>query len=301
MADTDTTTSRPPRAGASQPSLDRASFWERGYTVVRQLLSAEEVAQLRETVQRSVAEAERDGMLGSETGAEGTVRGRRGDLLSDPALRHVLLDDRVLGVVGELLGGQPAYFGDSSARVGRSGTREWHRDNVNRSRLRGGRDWQDPYPLLRCGLYLQDQARHSGGLAVRPGSNRLGRMRPSLPKLVDAHAGDMVTWTLRTYHSAEVVRLRGLPRLPLAPRLQSLLPSALRVPEDSERMVLFMTFACEGEQLDYYIDYLRGRDYMQEAWSHSRFGPEVWEQAEQAGLRLLAPVPAYGSPADGAG
>jgi hypothetical protein len=167
---------------------------------------------------------------------------------------------------------------------------------VNRSRLRGGPDWHDPYPLLRCGLYLQDQALHSGGLALRPGSNRPGRRLPTLGKLVAAGAGDLVAWDLRTVHSGEVVRARGLPGLALNPRLQSLIPEQRRVPEGRERIVMFMTFGLPGSHLDNYLEYLKGRDYMQQIWSASQFGPEAWSQAESAGLHVLQPVPSYGSP-----
>lgn len=280
--------------------LDRKDFRARGYTVVRGLFAPEEIARLRVIAQDTIAQGEREGRVASGPGKEGTIRSGAGDLLSIPSLRHVLLDPRLLEVVGELLGCQPQYFGDSSFRIGKNGVRGWHRDNVNRRRWRGGPDWSDPYPLLRCGLYLQDQARHSGGLALRPHSNRPGLVRPTLPKLVDARAGDLVVWELRTVHSGEAVRLRGLPDLPLHPRLQTLLPQGARLPDDGERIVFFMTFAGPGAHLDHYIEYLESRDYMQGAWAGSRFGPEVWEQARQAGLHVLQPIPAYGAPPEDA-
>jgi phytanoyl-CoA dioxygenase PhyH len=278
--------------------VDARAFRERGYAVVRQLFEPAEVARLRETARATLAELDRQGRVTPDPGSEGTIRSGAGDLLSHRALRHVLLDSRVLGVVTELLGGEPVYFGDSSFRVGKNGVRGWHRDNVDRRRWRGGPDWHDPYPLLRCGLYLQDQSRHSGGLALRPSSSRPGRLRPTLGKLVDARAGDLVAWNLRTVHSGEAVRMQGLPRLALHPRLQTWLPDAMRVPDDGERIVMFMTFALAGPHLDHYLEYLKGRDYMRDAWSSSRFGPEVWAEAEGAGLRMLAPVPTYGAPAD---
>ncbi len=274
--------------------LDAVAFRERGYNLVRQLFDAQEVQQLRRIAQETVARAEREGRAGSSTGSEGTFQNGPGDLLSMSSVRHVLLDPRVLAVVRELLGGQPVYFGDSSLRIGKNGARGWHRDNVNRRRWRQGADWQDPYPLLRCGLYLQDQVRHSGGLALRPRSNRLGLVRPTLPRLVDARAGDLVVWSLRTVHSGEVVRMRWLPGFPLHPRVQTWLPQSMRAPEDAKRIVLFMTFACTGPQLDYYIDYLKRRDYMQAAWAASHFGPDALKEAESAGLRVILPVPTYG-------
>jgi hypothetical protein len=280
------------------PGVDREAFRRRGYTVVEQLVNAEEVEQLRELALDTLAEHERDGRAGADPGREGTIRGAHGDLLSIPALRHVLLDPRILRVARDLLGGTPSYFGDSSVRVGKNGMRGWHRDNVNRRRWRGGPDWRDPYPLLRCGLYLQDQERFSGGLALRPSSNQSRRWLPTRGMLVRARAGDLVVWDLRTIHSGEVVRVRGLSRLALNPRLQTLVPDTLRVPEERERVVMFMTFALPGEHLDNYVTYLQTRDYMRAAWAGARVAPEVWAQAESAGLRVLRSIPEYSALGD---
>jgi Phytanoyl-CoA dioxygenase (PhyH) len=282
----------------SFPGVDRSTFRERGYTIVKGLFSLDEIKRLRTVALEAVAELERDGLINADSGIEGEIRASSCDLLSIPSLRHVLLDERLLEVVRELLGGQPSYFGDSSLRVGKNGTRGWHRDNVDRRRWRGGADWHDPYPILRCGLYLQDQAAHSGGLALRPGSSQPNRRLPTLPKLVAAQAGDLVAWELRTVHSGEAVRPRGLPRMTLNPRLQTLLPESLRVPEQVQRIVMFMTFAIPGPHLDNLLAYYRTRDYMRNSWASSRFGPAVWEQADGAGLHLLAPTPEYGTPAD---
>lgn len=285
---------------ASHPGASRTRLSREGYTVVADLLGGGEVERLRETAVKTIAELETQGLTTTERGQDGTLRASTCDLLSIPSLRHVLLDARLLGVIEQLLGGRPCYFGDSSVRVGKTGARAWHRDNVDRVRWRGGPDWADPYPLLRCGLYLQDQARHSGGLALRPCSNRPERRLPTLPRLVRAKAGDLVAWDLRTVHSGEVVRARGLPWLALNPRLQTLLPQAMRVPDDRDRIVMFMTFGLAGSHLDNYLAYLKTRDYMRDSWINSRFGREAWDEAENAGLTVLHPTPEYGTPAAGA-
>jgi hypothetical protein len=262
---------------------------------VRQLFELDEVEQLRKIALEAIGELDRSGLTVSDSGSEGSIRVSNCDLLTIPALRHVLIDPRLLHAIRELLGGEPVYFGDSSLRVGKNGGRAWHRDNVDRVRWRGGPDWHDPYPLLRCGLYLQDQARHSGGLALRPGSNRADRRSPSVPRLVDAGAGDLVAWSLRTIHSGEAVRPRGFRRLALSPRLQTRLPERMRVPDGRERIVMFMTFGLPSAHLDHFVSYLGTRDYMRDSWAGSRFGPEVWRQAESAGLRVSRPTPEYGT------
>ncbi len=285
--------------------VDRDAFRKRGYTLVRQLLDTQEVQQLRSLAKEAITQGEREGRISPSRGKEGTLW-NGGDLLGIPAVRHMLLDQRVLGIVRELLGdGEVVYFGDSNLRIGKNGERGWHRDNVDRRRYwhrhnvdgrrwGSGPDWSGEYPLLRCALYLQDQSRHSGGVALRPGSNRPGLVRPTLPMLIDAHAGDLIAWELKTVHSAEVVRLRWLPGFPLHPRVQTWLPQGLRVPEETSRTVLFMTFAHAGAHLDRYLDYLKSRDYMVAHWANSRFGPEALEEAERSGLRVIQPVPTYG-------
>jgi hypothetical protein len=277
--------------------IDRSSFTERGYTVVRRLFEPDEIARLRTVALGAMEDLRGRDLTAIEAGVEGDMRYSSCDLLSIAALRPVLLDKRLLRVIGELLAGEPSYFGDSSFRVGKNGYRAWHRDNVDRVRWRGGPDWRDPYPLLRCGLYLQDQTRNSGGLAVRPRSNRPERRRPTLPALVEAGVGDLVVWDLRTVHAGEVVRLRGLPKLALNPRLQTRLPESLRLPDNQPRIVLFMTFGLPGAHLDNLLSYYRTRDYMRESWMNSRFGEEVWAEAEQAGLNVLHPTAEYGTPA----
>jgi hypothetical protein len=265
---------------------------KRGYVIVRQMFDADEVAQIRTGARERIAEMERAGRTVSFTGPEGTAYGGGGDLLVMPRLRHLVYDPRVVSVAEQLLGGKPIYFGDSGFSMGKSGIRGWHRDNANRRRWPGGPDWHNPpYPLVRCGIYPQDQSRHSGGLALRPHSHRPGLVRPTLPKLVDASAGDMIVWNLRTVHSGEVVRLRGLPWLPLHPRLQTYLPEALRVPDHDERILLSVTFARAGEHLDHYIEHMQSRG----DWKYTPPEPEVWTKAEDAGLQMLAPTAAPGA------
>jgi hypothetical protein len=276
--------------------LDRSRLIERGYTVVRGLFEPEEIARLRTVALETMEELKQQGLTAIEAGREGDMRYSSCDLLSISQLRQVLLDPRLVQAAKELLGGEPSYFGDSSFRIGKNGYRAWHRDNVDRVRWRGGPDWRDPYPLVRCGLYLQDQSRRSGGLAVRPHSNRPGRRLPTLPALVDAGAGDLVAWDLRTVHAGEVVRVRGLRKLALNPRLQTYMPESMRLPDDQPRIVLFMTFGLGGAHLDNLLGYYRTRDYMCDSWMNSRFGPEVWAEAESAGLHVLHPTAEYGTP-----
>lgn len=289
-----TPTAADPRADA-YPGVDRELFWARGYAVIKRLFDPAEIEKLREDAARAMIAAERNGLATHDRGPEGIVRYARCDVLSLPEVRHVILDRRLLAVIGELLDGTPTYFGESVLRIGTHGGRAWHRDNADRVKRLGGLDWHDPYRVLRCGVYMQDQAHFSGGLAVRPRSNRPGPQVRALPLLVEAEPGDLVVWDLRTVHSGEVIRLRLAPKFPLHPLLQTRLPQSLRLNDERERMVIFMSFGRRGPHLDHYIEYLRTREQNREIWGTSRFGPEVWEQAAEAGLDVLQVAPAYGT------
>jgi hypothetical protein len=279
--------------------VDRDRFWQRGYTVVKRLFAPEEIETLREQSTRAMAGLEQRGLVMTEPGPEGVARLARCDVLSIPEVRHTLFDQRLLHVIGELLGDRPVYYGESVLRIGKQGGRAWHRDNVNRTKRHGGLDWHDPYRILRCGVYMQDQTRHSGGLALRPCSNRPGLHLRSLPIYIDAEPGDLIAWDLRTVHSGEVVRLRLAPRIALPPRLQSRIPDSWRLGDERERIVMFMTFGIRGPHLDHYIAYLKTRKQARELWQTSRFGADVWEQAAQAGLDMFAVTPEYGTPVEG--
>jgi hypothetical protein len=286
---------------AVPPTVDRDRFWQRGYVIVRRLFEPSEIETLRAESVRAMAELQRRGLTITDQGPEGTASYGQCDVLSIPEVRHVLLDPRLVGVMRELLGDRPAYFGESVLRIGKHGGRAWHRDNVDRIKRRGGPDWQASYRILRCGVYMQDQASYSGGLALRPRSNQPGLRAPSMPVLVDAVPGDLIVWDLRTVHCGEVIRLRAAPKLPLHPLLQTWLPDRMRLDDQRERMVMFMTFGLRGPHLDHHIDYLKTRKQNRELWATSRFGPDVWDQADKAGLDVLAATPDYGAPPHAAG
>ena len=99
---------------------------------------------------------------------------------------------------------------------------------------------------------------------------------------------------MRIAHAGEVVRLRKAPRLPLPLSLQGRLPASMAAPEERERVVMFPTFALPGPDLESWLVYQRGREYVQTFWSHSKFPDSVWEEARSAGLQLVSPVPGWG-------
>ncbi len=255
------------------PVVNVNEFWTNGYVILRGAFSPAEIEDLRQRALRS--------------------RSHKGDLLSNPAVRGALLDERLLGVVRQILGDTPVYFGDSTALFGNEDGFCFHKDNVDRNDPNAP-DWRGRYPLVRFGLYLQDHSRHSGGLHVIPGSHNT--VKPERRGInTRTRPGDLVVWNLRTHHAGNGVVLRLAPGLyiepptlawsprylfPLKKPFPMRIPRFLIAPEQRERVALFGTFGLEGEHLDRFLTGLRARTYAVEKWRASRYDDAVWEAVE---------------------
>lgn len=282
-------------------------FRTSGFVVVKNVFAHGEVQRFRELIDRVRQRAmnTRECHVDRRTGLAMLI----GDLLGKRELAkvdYIIFDPRLLACVKDLLGGQIAYIGDSSAQIG-EGTRGWHKDNVDRARPDGD-DWVGEYDIVRCGIYLQDHRYHSGGLKLKVGShNRVsrwhgdgtwgGRLSFGAGRAVnvDTEPGDVVIWSLRTTHSGNTVRVRGLPRLPVHPLLESHIPHALRVPEDATRISIFCTFGAPGHHLQRYIENQRGREDAVEHYRYSGCGRDVQTLAARRGVQLITPTPDYGA------
>ena len=116
---------------------DAEKFWRDGYLILRNVFSADEIATYRQAAKRVLVPT--------------------ADLLSDPTLTDLLLDDRILSIAKSILGGTPTYFGDSNVSIGPTGS-GYHKDNCDRYD-RKAPDWStDRYPLIRFALA------HAGGI-----------------------------------------------------------------------------------------------------------------------------------------
>lgn len=271
----------------SPEAVPRVELEARGWTVRRAVFTPDEVTGFRAAMASAMALARRQGTVLDVDGPEGRTQWIVGDLFSYDQLGAIVLDDRVLRMASEVLGKTPVYFADSTARIGSNGERAWHRDNVDREF--DGPDWDDDYPIIRMGIYLQDHARHSGGLCVSERSHLDPRQRRH-GRFVDVGAGDLAAWSLRTEHGAEAVRLRFAPNLVLNPRLQTRVPRWARVADTEERMTLFVSFGRRHRLLDRYIDYLGTRDYFQRSVAASAYSGAMHRRIEASGVELAGPA-----------
>jgi hypothetical protein len=262
-----------------------AHYRREGYLVIRDVLASDEVERLRAACERHGA---------------GSVLGRS-------PFTELLLDERIIGPLKQLLGPRILHFGEASARyddkVVDSHSRHFHNDS-----RADDFDFSKPYPVVRVAFYLQDHARRSGGLKLRPRSfERLCRERMGWRRVIRAsrrardprllfmgrstnvasRAGDVVVWNLRLHHSGYAVRLRGLPNLSLLPGIENRVPRWLQIEPDRLRCVIFATFAAPS---DYFESFLRDRverENMVDFWAQSDFDqPYVHELARKAGVTL---------------
>ncbi|MFM1990498.1 MAG: hypothetical protein RJA99_3455 [Pseudomonadota bacterium] len=222
-----------------------------------------------------------------------------GDLLAMRELEpwdYLFFSDEVQRVVRRLLGvDSPVYWGDSQFHVG-SGMRGFHKDNAGR--IDGSHDdWRDArYGLLRCGLYMQDHDRLSGGLKVRLGSHRHPDHRSGRIVDVDSRFGDLVIWNLRLTHSGNARRSRLRPSSPLHPRIEKVLPRWAVLPEPARRIAAFCTFGAPGTHLERYMDYLeRCSDEYRPYFLHARHPDEAEPLLRRAGLTFRRPTSDYGA------
>jgi hypothetical protein len=138
-------------------SLDQ-QFAERGFVVVRGMLRAPEIERYVDRLTQLADGRSR------WTQANGVNRHRE--------FWPVIVNPRLLAVTREILGPDIRYLPHNDLHLGFSSF-SWHRDNVTRDGAPGA-DWdetQDPYRLVRVGIYLQKFADSHFRLGLIPGSH----------------------------------------------------------------------------------------------------------------------------------
>ena len=256
-------------------------FDEHGWVIFRNVFDAAEIHEFRAAVE-SIRQT-----------------GYAGDLLSSKDLggSRFILEGRIVGIVKTVLRGAPCYFGDSSASID-VGAMGFHKDNPDREDARAP-DWRSPYTLIRIGVYLQDHAAHSGGLAVRDRSHLEVNRNKGRPLAIPTKQGDLVLWSLRTTHSGYAARLKTFPwvfvPMPLVKVLgssrlagASVLPRFFRPLEMDSRLAIFATYGINDEHQARYLAYLRTRQYAVSKWRATVYDDSIFDAAEARGVRLIS-------------
>lgn len=250
---------------AKDVPVDTKTFWTNGYAIIRGVFAREEAEDMRRRASETLS--------------------HKGDLLSNPALRDVLLDRRIVSIATQILGAPPVYFGDSSCNTG-DGLPGYHKDNADRNDPNGP-DWRGTYPLIRFGLYLQDYSRLSGGLSVRARSHNAFSCSEGKPVYMATRPGDVAVWNLRTTHTGHSMRYRfPLPASIDAEKSHTVPWYVLARKATGDRIALFATIAADGPHLERYITYLKTRTYMVDMWKASAYDASAWDAVKGSGMSV---------------
>lgn len=256
----------------------RDQFEQQGYLIIRDVFTPDEVAQLRQSAYEHRDRQQERGLVTQVKQAASV----KGDLLSKEGLGWVIYDPRIVAIATDILGDTPTYFGDSTYQVG-TGTRGFHRDNLDRYQFGQGADWDDAYRMIRFGVYLQDHDAYSGGIRFKAGSQRTA---VGTDVFADTRAGDVVLWDLRTLHSGNARRMKLLNNLPLHVGLENRLPDFLFREQQGERISLFFSYGIANHHLDRYVsEHVVKR--MADNIRLSNYTSETLQRAEQNKLRVL--------------
>lgn len=261
-------------------------FDQTGYAVKYGVFSKDEIALMRENVSKQYAEDEKNNL--TFTLPKTSAKYNRGDLLSKKYLRSVLLDPRILQMAKDVLNtNKLVYFGDSTYQIG-TGARGFHRDSVDRE-FNSGPDWEEGYNIIRLGIYLQDHANYSGGLKIKIGSHKAAGGKTVF---INSDAGDVATWSLKTLHSGNAVRLKGLRGISIDnSSIENRIPEFLKLDQQQERMSLFMTFGIAGPFVDRYIsEYMLKRNDVLESLRASTYDQEAIRLITSRGIELIRPL-----------
>jgi len=267
-------------------AVDFNKLSKNGVLLIRGVFSRPEVATMRRRVEAVVDRALRDHWEVPVGRSYPDSRIILGDLLGMEELSDldfVVFDSRAVGFAKRLLGKDVVYFGDSCIRVG-SYHRGFHKDFVDDTPPTAGG--------VRFVLYLQDHSQYSGGLKVRLRSHGYVSRHRGRMMNIPTRPGDLVVFYLRSSHTGNNVQLKLLPGLCLHPKLENLIPCALREREECRRFALLWTFGVRGSHLDRYIEWIT-RDPAH--WRRCGYSRKLLELADRKGVGLLKAVPDHGS------
>lgn len=256
----------------SAPAIERAldaldvdQFWERGYAILSDVYTPDEIAALREEVYAS--------------------RGFGGDLLANPKLRHVLTDGRMVAVARKLLGTDDLFYGGDSSFTINGTQKGWHKDNADRVDPHAP-DWDGRYTQLRFGIYCQDHSNHTGGLNLRIGSHEMRNTTEGQNFYVKTKPGDLAVWSMRITHSGNGMLLKDpAAPFPLPNEHDQFSPDEI-AEVDGDRIAVFAHIGANDKHAKRYCDYTKTRTYLVNAWRMRAYDDEARQAAKDAGLHL---------------
>ncbi len=255
--------------------IDKDRFEKDGFLLVKNVLTSEEVAKIRKVCYQTIESDKKTGAMFYHRFAANHL----GDLINIPALKDVILDDRIIEIATTILGSKPTYFGDSVFEIG-LGSRGFHKDTSER-KDQNHPDWTEEYPIIRIAFYLQDHTKHSGGLKVRVGSHNTVSTNKGKAVFVESEPGDAVVFCLKTSHAGNGIRLKFMPNTSISHILEKRVPNFMKLPELDERVSVFLTFGLKSGALDRYMNFMENHNVYQKRIKYSEYNDELVDEIEQ--------------------
>jgi ectoine hydroxylase-related dioxygenase (phytanoyl-CoA dioxygenase family) len=294
----------------------REEFEERGYAVIRGLLSPEEAARYRAEIQELSGVGDADFGEKVFTCADGVTQ--------NPPFWPLIYHERLLEAIRALIGPTARYtqHSDLHAHVagppaGPKSAGGWHRDSACRE-FNVGPDWdesQAPYRIVRVAIYLQTYAESHSALGVVPGSHRYeekldGNARRLWSRLLGAeYRFKRALWRMGLgeepyyYHPWFHHRTRPT-RWPLLTRPtdpvwfrtepgdclifnQRLYHSAS--PIEGPKYAMYLSYAAENEHARNHVRYYR---YLRKDLNYGPIPPELAARLREHDLYMEVPDPA---------
>lgn len=250
-------------------------FKENGYLHVRGLFTEEEVKHFK----------------------EGCKRNAPGDSVCRSEFGHVMLSEKVITIIKDLIGEPVVYLGLSLTRTNDFpkpfGSRFFHTDTMG-----DDGNYSIEYPIINTGIYLEDHTHFSNALKIMPRSHTracitsktiteaLKHIAKCLMagnfsgawSILNLHAsvnvpsmpGDLIIWYVRTHHSGYGVRPRFFPNCSLPPVIENWIPSFLRLPDNPERDVMLSIYTTPSKYLEKYIQLQIPKGYRREHYLNNQ-------------------------------
>jgi ectoine hydroxylase-related dioxygenase (phytanoyl-CoA dioxygenase family) len=260
-----TTTGRP------LSSEQLAHYDDQGYVVVENVLSSDEIAELRRFFAEELfaGKPKYEGDVSAAVLPEGRGGGARHDIFSRyPELRGVLVNPNALAALRSLLGDDFVFLPEMAVHDSRYG--HWHKDTTPMER--DGLDFhkQPDFKMVQCAIYFQDNDEYGGGLDVVPKSHtepdhtppapkwtfldrvraKLGFSKPGPPPReepnaisIASKAGDLVLFNVLLNHQATQPRICG----------------THEVPAERRKFAIFFICGANNEHSRRYVEYISGQ------------------------------------------
>jgi len=277
---------------------DKKFYDENGFLLVRNVLTAEEIAFLRK---RAIEIFSSDEWKVSEYNTNRTIT----DVYRYfPEIMRVSLGKKVVDTVKALLGNDDVILTPETAMMtGFYPT--WHKDTTTPEK--GGHTFhkQPDFKMVRCGIYMQDNDEYGGGLSVIAGSHRKPdnfltgdflpkrtlfyriknriipqkdednkKLNPYGLKVIDipSKIGDLVFFNFQTAHSGT---------LPKSQRIGD-------VPASKTKIAIFDTFGVNNGATKMYVDFLKTRPESIYGFARERRESKTFDEYTQSmGLGAL--------------